>query len=129
MLKILYIFIFLFTLGINLNSVSYAESSISQEDIVSIFKRSMQHWKINYDTLDENKSGAACIPWKKLDKSFINQGIFLALGYGFNLYDITIAKKASLEGCENMRKSLKIKSTCKCEMILYNDDILIEIKE
>ena len=59
MLKILYIFIWLFTLGINLNSVSYAESSISQEDIVSIFKRSMQHWKINYDTLDENKYGAA----------------------------------------------------------------------
>ena len=128
MLKILYIFIFLFTLGINLNSVSYAESSISQEDIVSIFKRSMQHWKINYDTLDENKSGAACIPWKKLDKSFINQWIFLALGYGFNLYDINIAKKASLEGCENMRKGYKIESSCKCEMILYNDDILIEIK-
>ena len=129
MLKILCIFIYILTLSININSVSYAESSVSQEDIISIFKRSMQKWNINYDTLDENKSGAACIPWKDLDKSFINQGVFLALGYGFNQYDINIAKKASLEGCENMRKSYKIESSCKCEMILYNDDILVEIKE
>jgi hypothetical protein len=129
MLKILYIFIYVFTLSINISSVSYAESSVSQEDIVSIFKRSMQHWKINYDTLDTNKSGAACIPWQDLDKKFINEGVFLALGYGFNLYDINIAKKASLEGCENMRKGNKIENTCECEMILYNDDILIEIKE
>ena len=129
MLKILYIFIYVFTLSININSVSYAESSVSQEDIVSIFKRSMQHWKINYDKLDRNKSGAACIAWQELDKSFINEGVFLALGYGFNLYDINIAKKASLEGCENMRKGNKIENTCECEMILYNDDVLIEIKK
>jgi len=121
--------IYVFTLSININSVSYAESSVSQEDIVSIFKRSMQHWKINYDKLDRNKSGAACIPWQELDKSFINEGVFLALGYGFNLYDINIAKKASLEGCENMRKGNKIENTCECEMILYNDDVLIEIKK
>ena len=56
MLKILCIFIYILTLSININSVSYAESSVSQEDIISIFKRSMQKWKINYDTLDKNKS-------------------------------------------------------------------------
>lgn len=129
MLKILYIIICALTLIISINSSSYADTSISKEDIVSIFKRSMQHWNINYDTLDTNKSGAACIPWQDLDKEFVKKGMFTALGFGFSLYDINIGKKASLEGCERMRKGNKIENTCKCEMILYNDDILLEIKE
>jgi hypothetical protein len=114
----------LYILSININAI--AEDSIKKEDIVSIFKRSMNHWKINYETLDENKSGAACIPWNTIDKTFINEGIFIALGYGFNLYDIKIATKAALEGCERMRRANKIENTCKCEMVLYNDDILVK---
>ena len=55
-----------------------------------------------------------------------NEGIFTALGYGFNLYDIKIATKAALEGCERMRRANKIENTCKCEMVLYNDDILVK---
>ena len=102
------------------------QDRLSKEDIISIFKRSMSHWKINYDTLDENKSGAACIPWATIDKTYIKKGIFTALGYGFNLYDIKIAKKAALEGCERMRRANKIENTCKCEMVLYNNDILVE---
>ena len=39
---------------------------------------------------------------------------------------IKIAKKAALEGCERMRRANKIESTCKCEMVLYNNDILVE---
>jgi len=128
MLKILFISIYVLSLSISINNSSYAENSISEKDIVLIFKRSMQHWKINYDTLDENKSGAACIPWQDLDKKFIEKGIFTALGYGFSLYDLKIAKKASLEGCERMRKANKIENSCECEMILYNNDILIELK-
>ena len=116
----------LYFLSINININASADDSIKNEDIVSIFKRSMNHWKINYDTLDENKSGAACIPWNTIDKAFIKEGIFIALGYGFNLYDIKIAKKAALEGCERMRRANKIENTCKCEMVLYNNDILVE---
>ena len=128
MLKILFISIYVLSLSISINNSSYAENSISEKDIVLIFKRSMQHWNINYDTLDENKSGAACIPWQDLDKKFIEKGIFTALGFGFSLYDLKIAKKASLEGCERMRKANKIENSCECEMILYNNDILIELK-
>ena len=122
MLKVL--LLLLYFLSININAS--ADDSIKNEDIVSIFKRSMNHWKINYETLDENKSGAACIPWNTIDKTFINEGIFIALGYGFNLYDIKIATKAALEGCERMRRANKIENTCKCEMVLYNNDILVE---
>ena len=124
MLKVLLLLLYIFSININFNAS--AEDSIKKEDIVSIFKRSMNHWKINYETLDENKSGAACIPWNTIDKAFIKEGIFTALGYGFNLYDIKIAKKAALEGCERMRRANKIENTCKCEMILYNDDILVK---
>jgi hypothetical protein len=127
MIKALLILLYMLSLNINLHV--YADDSIKEDEIISIFKRSMKHWKINYDTLDENKSGAACIPWKDLDKSFIKDGIFTALGYGFNLYDIKIAKKAALGGCERMRRASKIENTCKCEMVLYNNDILVEIKD
>ena len=124
MLKVLLLLLYFLSINININAS--ANDSIKNEDIVSIFKRSMNHWKINYDTLDENKSGAACIPWNTIDKTFIKEGIFIALGYGFNLYDINIAKKAALEGCERMRRANKIENTCKCEMVLYNNDILLE---
>jgi len=124
MIKVLLILLYL--LSTNFNISVNAEESPTKNDIVDIFKRSMQHWNIDYDKLDENKSGAACIPWQTIDKSFIKEGIFTALGYGFNLYDIKIAKKASLEGCERMRRANKIESTCKCEMVLYNNDILLE---
>ena len=128
MLKILFISLYVLSLSVSIKDSSYAESSISEKDIVLIFKRSLQHWNINYDTLDENKSGAACIPWQDLDKKFIEKGIFTALGFGFSLYDLKIAKKASLEGCERMRKANNIENSCECEMILYNNDILIELK-
>ena len=124
MIKVLLILLYL--LSTNFNISVNAEESPTKNDIVDIFKRSMQHWNIDYDKLDENKSGAACIPWQTIDKSFIKEGIFTALGYGFNLYDIKIAKKAALEGCERMRRANKIENTCKCEMVLYNDDILVK---
>jgi len=115
-----------------ITSYSYINNSHSNEnitplDIVDIYKRSMMHWNINYDKLDENKSGAACIPWDNIDKNYLKEGVFIALGYGFNLYDLNIGKKAALEGCERMRKANKIENTCVCEMILFNNEILIKI--
>ena len=125
-ITILIIFILSFNTFITYNV--YSNEKITNKEIVSIFKRSMIHWNINYDNLEKNKSGAACIPWNTIDKKFIDKGIFIALGFGFNLYDLNIAKKASLEGCERMRAANKIKKSCKCEMILYNDEILINSK-
>ena len=125
-ITILIVFILSFNTFIPYNA--YSNEKITNKEIVSIFKRSMMHWNINYDNLEKNKSGAACIPWSTIDKKFVDEGIFIALGYGFNLYDLKIAKKASLEGCERMRVANKIKQSCKCEMILYNDEILINNK-
>ena len=121
MLHSIFTFIFIINLG-------YSDDSITEEDIISTFKRSMMHWNVNYDKLERNKSGAACIPWNIIDKKYLNEEIFIALGYGFNLYDIEIATKAALEGCERMRMANKIRKTCKCEMIIYNEEVLIKIK-
>ena len=63
-----------------------------------------------------------------IDKKYLKEEIFIALGYGFNLYDIEIATKAALDGCERMRMANKIRKTCKCEMIIYNEEVLIKIK-
>ena len=119
--------IFIFT-NLFIITVAYSEEKIHPQDIVKMFKNSMMHWNINYDNLERNKSGAACIPWESLNKKFLSTEIFIALGYGFNLYDLNIAKKAALEGCERMRKANKIEKFCKCEMILYNDEILVNAK-
>jgi len=128
MLKTSILFFFILSINTLITNNTSSNEEITNNEVVSIFKRSMMHWNINYDNLEKNKSGAACIPWNNIDKKFIEEGIFIALGYGFNLYDLNIAKKASLEGCEKMRKFNKIEKSCECEMILYNDEILINKK-
>ena len=97
------------------------------EDLIIVFKRSMQHWNLDYDSLPENKSGAACIPWKEINQEYLSNQIFEALGYGFNLYDEKIGKKAALEGCERMRKYYKLQEHCNCEMILFNNESRIKV--
>ena len=92
------------------------------EDLIIVFKRSMQHWNLDYDSLPENKSGAACLPWKEINQEYLSNQIFEALGYGFNLYDEKIGKKAALEGCERMKKYYKLQEHCNCEMILFNNE-------
>lgn len=97
------------------------------EDLIIVFKRSMQHWNLDYDSLPENKSGAACIPWKEINQEYLSNQIFEALGYGFNLYDEKIGKKAALEGCERMKKYYKLQEHCNCEMILFNNESRIKV--
>ena len=97
------------------------------EDLIIVFKRSMQHWNLDYDSLPENKSGAACIPWKEINKEYLSNQIFEAVGYGFNLYDEKIGKKAALEGCERMRKYYNLQEYCNCEMILFNNESRIKV--
>ena len=97
------------------------------EDLIIVFKRSMQHWNLDYDSLPENKSGAACIPWKEINQEYLSNKIFEALGYGFNLYDEKIGKKAALEGCERMKKYYKLQDYCNCEMILFNNESRVKV--
>lgn len=108
------------------NSKAQNTSKI-EKSIILVFKKSMKHWDLEYDTLPENRSGAACIPWLEITDNFISKEIFEALGYGFNLYDENIAVKAAMEGCNRMRVYYKLQNRCDCEMILFNDESRIQV--
>lgn len=91
--------------------------------IVETYKRSMLHWKIDYDGLTPNRAGAACVPWDALDGPFLAEGIFEALGYGWQIATEEVAARAALEGCERMRRGRRLGATCTCELVLYNDEV------
>ena len=100
-----------------------------EENIILVFKQSMKHWDLDYDSLPENKSGAACISWQEINKNLTPEYIFEALGYGFNLYNETIGEKAAMEGCNRMRAYHKLHDYCNCEMVLFNDESRVKVPE
>ena len=95
--------------------------------IVNTFKRSLKNWDINYESLKPGKAGAACIPWNTLDSKFLTEGIFIALGYSWQIETEKVSMKAALEGCERMRKYHKIDKDCLCEPILFNEEIRLNL--
>ncbi len=97
--------------------------------LVETYKRSMLQWRIDYDTLTPNRAGAACIPWDKLDDSFLDGGIFDALGYTWQIAGEPVAIRGALEGCERMRQGLGIEDTCECEVVLFNDEVRLPVDE
>mgnify|MGYP001161050237 FL=1 len=100
-----------------------------EDNIILVFKQSMKHWNLDYDSLPANKSGAACIPWQEINKNLTSEYIFEALGYGFNLFDETIGEKAAMEGCNRMRTYHKLHDYCNCEMVLFNNESRIKVPE
>ena len=82
-----------------------------------MFKNSLKKWSINYDLLEENKAGAACI-----GDNTTNPLDFKAVGFSYQMFDIQYAKKVALKGCNEMRKK-EILSSCSCEIIIVNNRI------
>lgn len=97
--------------------------------LIEVFKRSMLSWSIDYDTLRPNRAGAACIPWGSLDEAFLDEGIFEALGYAWQVAGEPVAARAAMEGCERMRRGNQLGKTCTCELLLYNDDVRLVLPE
>ncbi len=97
--------------------------------LIEVFKRSMLSWSIDYDTLRPNRAGAACIPWDSLDEAFLDEGIFEALGYAWQVAGEPVAARAAMEGCERMRLGNQLGKTCTCELLLYNDDVRLVLPE
>jgi hypothetical protein len=64
-----------------------------------IFKNSLKKWAINYDSLEENKAGAACI-----EENANKQSSFKAVGFSYQMFDIQYAKRVALRGCKEMKK-------------------------
>ncbi len=97
--------------------------------LIEVFKRSMLSWSIDYDTLRPNRAGAACIPWESLDDAFLEEGIFEALGYAWQVAGEPVAARAAMEGCERMRRGRHLVEICTCELLLYNDEVRLKLPE
>ncbi|MCE2474552.1 MAG: hypothetical protein OXC11_06960 [Rhodospirillales bacterium] len=97
--------------------------------LIEVYKRSMLSWSIDYDTLRPNRAGAACIPWESLDDAFLEEGIFEALGYAWQVAGEPVAARAAMEGCERMRRGHQLVKICTCELLLYNDEVRLILPE
>ena len=100
--------------------IFFIKNSFSNDKISAVFYNTLLKWNINYDSLEENKAGAACI-----NKNLSNISEFEALGFSFQLYDIKYAKSVALTGCEQMKKKKNLKD-CKCEIIIVNNFFIEE---
>ena len=102
-----------------------------KEGIANTYLRSMTKWDIPFDDLLENKSGAACIQWNKMTNIFLENGMFDALGYSQNIPNKKASQIAAISGCKKMKTYYKLADTCKCEIVVTNNEneVLLPIKE
>ncbi len=89
--------------------------------ILDTYLRSMGKWDIPFLDLLENKSGAACIQWSKMSENFLKEGMFDALGYSQNIPNKKASQIAAIAGCKKMKDYYKLGNTCKCEVIITNN--------
>ncbi len=95
-------------------------SEISKNNLFKVFERTMLKWNIDYNSLKKNKAGAACVP-KVIKDSFVDKGIFSALGYSYNIESKEFAISTALNGCNQMYKNNKIDELCECIPIVFNN--------
>ena len=106
----------------NPNTSNFA---ITDNEIVKIYMRTMNHWKIDFTKLEENRAGAACINWDRLESIKQTNGLFLSLGYSKNMATEESAINSALSGCERMRVKNNEEDVCDCESVIINNKALI----
>ncbi len=97
------------------------DQSKVKNDILDTYLRSMGKWDIPFLDLLENKSGAACIQWPNMTEDFLKEGMFDALGYSQNIPNKNASQIAAVAGCKKMKDYYKLGNTCKCEVVITND--------
>ena len=127
MLKIKYLIFLLISFIINqapcvIPDLENREKNKIKSDVLETYLRSMSKWDIPFLDLLENKSGAACIQWNKMTENFLNEGMFDALGYSQNIPNKKASQIAAVAGCKKMKDYYKLGNTCKCEVILTNNE-------
>ena len=74
-----------------------------------------------FQALPEIRAGAACISWSSIDKDFLTDGKFIALGYSKDMPTESSATDSALQGCEQMRLDHRLEKQCECQILLIND--------
>ena len=64
-----------------------ADSHLHQINIKfgEAFERTMVHWRYDYNKLDGTKAGVACVQWSRIDQTFLEEGIFEAIGFSYSM--------------------------------------------
>ncbi|OUX16310.1 MAG: hypothetical protein CBE11_02445 [Rickettsiales bacterium TMED251] len=127
----MYIFFLAFSSIAQIPNIEDRDKKKIKEGIVETYLRSMSKWDIPFDDLLENKSGAACIQWNKITNIFLENGMFDALGYSQNIPNKKASQIAAISGCKKMKTYYKLGDTCKCEIVVTNNEneVLLPIKE
>ena len=101
------------------------ESDIAGQ-LAGVFLRSMEHHGYDYGAMDSKRGAVACIDWEAIDRAFLDEGIFEALGFSFSVGRDEMALQIARQGCENMARHYKLE-TCACMPVMIDDTPLIEV--
>ena len=83
-----------------------------------IFIEQLLEWNIDFQNLENNKAGAACLPISS------KTNYYNALGISYSLAEIEYAKRVAMNNCQDMKRKKKILSECKCEIIFINNSFI-----
>ena len=93
-----------------------------------VFRRTMEHWRYSYNSLDGRKAGSACIHWEQIDQGFLDDGIFEAIGFSYSMAKEDGAIRVATQGCDKMARHYEL-SGCTCEVVLVDDKTQVEIPD
>ncbi len=103
------------------------DATPSAEDrMAETFRRTMAHWRYDYDALKPGKAGVACIPWEQIDSAYLDEGIFEALGFSYSTAGDDVAVRIATDGCEQMKAAVRV-TDCACEVVLIDDRIEVVV--
>ena len=93
-----------------------------------VFRRTMEHWRYSYNSLDGRKAGSACIGWEQIDQAFLDDEIFKAIGFSYSMAKEEGAIRVAIQGCEEMARYYEL-TECTCEVVLVDDEAQVEIPD
>lgn len=108
------------------SAAARAEESDIARQLAGVFLRSMEHHGYDYAAMDPKRGAVACIDWDAIDRAFLDDGIFEALGFSFSVGRDEMALQIATQGCENMARHHKLE-TCACMPVMIDETPLIEV--
>ncbi len=107
-------------------TVARADESDIARQLAGVFLRSMEHHGYDYGAMDPKRGAVACVDWDAIDRAFLDDGIFEALGFSFSVGRDEMALQIASQGCENMARHYKLES-CACMPVMIDETPVIEV--
>ena len=126
--QLLVVLLAITTPTIHTNGGTIETRTVLELQLGDVFRRTMEHWRYSYNSLDGRKAGSACIRWKQIDQAFLDDEIFKAIGFSYSMAKEEGAIRVATQGCEEMARYYEL-TECTCEVVLIDDEIQIEIPD